>query len=94
VEKSQTNATNATMPLHRQAICGTFEIAQWRKVKRMQPVQLRIILCKRFEGSFKNTQSRKVKQMQLVRLCIILCKRFEATFKNTQRKKAKQMPPM
>ena len=34
--------------------------------KKMQPMRLCILLCKRFEETFENTQWRKVKQMQPV----------------------------
>ena len=64
--------------------CTTFENAQWRKVKQMQPVRLRIILCKRFEDTFENAQWRKIKQMQAMRLLILSGRQFEGTFKNTQ----------
>ena len=35
---SQTNANNLTLPLLEQKIEATFEKAQWRKVKQMQPM--------------------------------------------------------
>ena len=45
VEKSQTNATNVTIPHLRQAISGHIESTQWIKVKQMHPVWLCIFLC-------------------------------------------------
>ena len=64
------------------------------KIKKMQPMRLCILLCKRFEETFENTQWRKVKQMQPVSLCILWCRQFEETFENPQWRKVKQMQPM
>ena len=72
----------------------TFEKAQWRKVKQMQPMRLCLFSGKRFEETFKNAQWRKVEQMQPMRLCILSSRSFEDTFEDTQRRQAKQMQPM
>ena len=44
----------------------TFENAQWRKVKDMQPMLQGIFSNRTFEAAFENPQWRKVKQMQPV----------------------------
>ena len=62
--------------------------------KKMQPMRLCILLCKRFEETFEKTQWRKVKQMQPMQLCILWGKLLEETFENTQWGKAKQMQPV
>ena len=61
----------------------TFENAQWRKVKQMQPMWLCIILCKRSEETFENAQWRKVTQMQPMWVCIFTGMQFEDPFENT-----------
>ena len=43
---------------------NTFENAQWRKVKQIQPIFLCILSGTQFEDTFENAQWRKVKQMQ------------------------------
>ena len=72
----------------------TFENAQWRKVKQMQPMWLCILSSRQFEGTFEDAQWRKVKQMQSVWLCINSGRRFEETFENAQWRKVKQMQPV
>ena len=47
----------------------TFENAQWRKNKQLQPMWLCILKCRQFEEAFENTQWWKVKQMQPVWFC-------------------------
>ena len=66
----------------------SFENAQWRKVKQMQPMWLCILSGRRFVEAFENTQWRKVKQMQQMWLCIFLCKRIEDTFRMHSGKKS------
>ena len=58
---------------------GTFENAQWRKVKQMQPMWLYLFSGTEFEGSFENAQWRKVKQMQRMRLWILNKSKTNAT---------------
>ena len=72
----------------------TFEKAQWRKAKQMQPVWLCIFSGKGFKETFENAQWRKAKQMQPMWLCLFLCTSFEETFENAQWRKVKQMQPM
>ena len=72
----------------------TFENAQWRKVKQMQPMRLCLFKCKQFKETFENAQWRKIKQMQPVWVCILQCRQFEDSFENTQRRKVKQMQPV
>ena len=50
----------------------TFNDAQWRKVKQMQPMRLCLLSRKRFEETFKDAQWRKVKHTQLMRLCHVI----------------------
>jgi len=58
---------------------GTFENAQWRKVKQMQPMWLYLFSGTEFEGSFENAQWRKIKQMQRMRLWILNKSKTNAT---------------
>ena len=48
-----------------------FENAQWRKVKQMQPMWVRLFSGKQFDEAFENTQWREIKQMQPVWLCLL-----------------------
>ena len=57
----------------------------------MQPVWLRILSGRPFEGTFENPQWRKVKQMQPVWLRILSGKPFEETFEDAQWRKVKKM---
>ena len=67
-----------------------FEIAQWRKVKQMQPMWLCLFLCSQFEDTFENAQWRKIKQMQSMRVCLFSSRSFEDTFENPQWRKQNQ----
>ena len=58
----------------------TFENAQWRKAKQVQPMWLCILSCRWSEDTFENAQWRKVEQMQPVWLCIFSGRQFEETF--------------
>ena len=84
VEKSQTNATNATRQFEE-----TFENTQWRKVKQKQTMPLCLISGKPFEEIFENAHWGKVKQMQPMQICFISCRQFEDTFENPQKRKDK-----
>ena len=68
---------------------ATFENAQWRKVKQMQPMRLCLLSGKWFEEKFKDAQWKKVKQIQPMRLCLLSGKWFEETFKDAQWRKVK-----
>ena len=48
----------------------TFENTQWRKVKQMQSMRLRILQGRPFEVTYENAQWRKIKQMQPMGICI------------------------
>ena len=72
----------------------TFENAQWRKIKQMQPMWLCLFSYRPFEATFENAQWRKVKQMQPMWLCLFSCTEFEGSLKNAQWRKAKQMQPV
>ena len=67
----------------------TFENAQWRKVKQMQPMQLCMLWYKGIEDTFENAQWRKAKQMQPMWLCFLSGRRFEDSFENTQWRKVR-----
>ena len=69
---------------------GTFEKAQWGKVKQMQPMWLCILSGRQFEDTFQNAQWRKVKQVQPMWLCIFSGRQFEDAFKNSQWRKVKK----
>ena len=56
----------------------TFNDAQWRKVKQMQPMRLCIFSGKLFEETFENAQCRKVKRIQPMWLCICSGRQFNA----------------
>ena len=57
----------------------SFENAQWRKAKQMQPMRLCILSGKHFEETFEDTQWRKTKQMQPMWLCILKGRPSEET---------------
>ena len=89
---SHINATNVIFPCRQ--FEETFENAQRREVKHMQPMWLCIFSGRQFEETFENTQWRKVKQMQTMPLCLISRKPFEETFENAHWGKIKQIQPM
>ena len=62
LEVESQSATNVTIqPLGLGLFEDTFENAQWRKVKQMQSLRLRIFLCRCCEQTFKNTRWKKPK---------------------------------
>ena len=69
MEKSQTNATNAPMPLLGQKFWDNIWKHTVEKSLTKQPMRLCILTGRRFEDTFKNAQWRKVKQMQSMWLC-------------------------
>ena len=73
---------------------NTFENAQWRKLKQVQPMWLCICSCQLFENTFENAQWRKVKQMQPVWFWVLTGVQFDETFKNAQWGNLEQMQPV
>ena len=67
----------------------TFENAQWRKIKQMQPMWLCTLTGRPFEETFENAQQKEIEQMQPMWFCILTGRPFKDTFENAQWRKVK-----
>ena len=91
LEKSQTNATNVTMPLLMHSVWGdiwkcTPEKSHTNATNVTMPLFMQAI-----RGDILKCTLKKSQKMQPMRLCLLSSRQFEATFENVQCRKIGQM---